>query len=1005
MSTRADEIFIAALELQPDEREPYLQTACQGDSMLLEEVRGLLQASCEPDSFLKTGGARQGAVWQAMVTETEVPESPKGFRIGQYRLIHELGRGGMAVVYLAERADGQFEQQVALKLVKIGSESEEMRRRFTQERQILASLSHPGIARMLDGGLSEEGRPYFVIEHIDGLPVDRYCDQHRLTIEERLRYFVAVADAVQYAHRNLIVHRDLKPRNILVDSDGQVKLLDFGIAKILDEGREAHKAPPTRTGVYPMTPEYAAPEQIRGEAISTATDVYQLGVLLYELLTGRRPYRLGERSPSELERIICERDVPAPSIAVSAGSEEQPPGQPDQGRREPPQQLAKRLRGDLDTIVLKALRKEPERRYASVEQLRLDIERYLSGQPVTAQKDTLRYRARKFLKRHTRAVAAALIVVMLIAGLTVVYTIGLSRERDRAQREAGKANQVATFLKELFVVSDPWHQSWEEVSARELLDRGAERVSSDLAEQPEMRAEMMFVLGDIYRKLGAYDRAQPLLEEVLEVHREVYHDRPARLASSVNAVANLYLEQGKYDESELLYQQALEMVRDRLGADHLDVAMGCSNLAVLHVRQGRYEEAESLFENALAIRESKLESHHPEVAANLNNLAGLLFLQGRYGEAGPLFERVTEIRRMNLGEDHPEVADSLSNLAAVYNQTGRLVEAESCFREALAVQERALGAEHPRVASTLNNLAGLYGSQGRIAEAEDLFRRSLEIREQVLGARHPQLASSIGNLALLCSMQGRYGEAETLYKRALSILEESVGPRHPAVTGVLRNIGLASLEQGRFRQAETYLARSLAISEETLGERHPKTGESLQGLGALYLEQERGAEAEDYLRRAGNVFRSTVGESHLLTATNLVSLARLATQQGNLSEADEHLRQAIKIAGPPEDGPQDIEREVVRATALVALGTVQQRLGDSEQAEASWQEAVEIMQGLHGGKTDSEIVVQHLDIHVKALLSLGRAEEAADLVDQLLATGWSSRELIGLCRQQGVLTE
>jgi serine/threonine-protein kinase len=512
---RVQELFEAALELDAGGRADFLRGECGDDRELCDEVLSLIDADSGEHSLL------DGHAVDALEPEPAVEEgaaSLEGALVGPYRVIERIGAGGMGAVYLAERADGHFERKVALKVIKRGMDTEEILARFRSERQILAQLRHLNIAHLLDGGVTDDGRPYFTMEYVDGVPIDRYCDEHRLTVEERLALFETVCEAVQYAQHNLVVHRDLKPSNILVTNDGQVKLLDFGIAKVVGEESEHERtgdAGLTRTGVRMMTPGYASPEQVRGEAVTTATDVYSLGVVLFELLAGHRPYNVMAETPRELERAIVETPPQRLSTAVAATRERvdaasrsvvtTTPEDVAEARRAIPAQLRKRLSGDLDNICLMALRKEPDRRYASAGLLLLDLQRHRQGIPVTARRDTFVYRAQKFAQRNRGAVVAAALIVVVVAALTTFYTMRLARERDRARLEAAKAAEVSEFLQSLFEVADPGQSKGEDITARELLDRGAERIETELAGQPEVQAEMMHVVGTVYHTLSVVD--------------------------------------------------------------------------------------------------------------------------------------------------------------------------------------------------------------------------------------------------------------------------------------------------------------------------------------------------------------------------------------------------------------------------------------------------------------------------------------------------------------------
>ena len=513
---KIDSLFEEALDLEPGEQQRFLAELAREDAELAEEVRGLLGFSeDEEDERLSLTKILTGPLWEQLGETVGITTRPeKGERIGAYRVVKEVGRGGMAVVYLAERADGAFDQEVALKLLQPGNLTDELLARFEQERQILASLNHPAIARLLDGGLDDKDRPFIVLEYVEGEPIDAYCDHHRLDLDARIELFLEVAKAVRYAHRQLVIHRDLKPSNILVTHEGQVKLLDFGIAKLLDPASAGEfAAPQTQTLNRRLTPEYASPEQVRGEAVSTASDVYQLGLLFYELLTGERAYRFAKGSATEAERVICTEIPRRPSTAKASESSLE-------ARQASGPQLSRRLRGDLDNIVLRSLAKEPERRYPSPAELIEDLERYRSGMPVKARPDTLRYRSGKFIRRHRFGLSAAAAIVALLIGYAVTATLQareIAKERDRARLEATKAQEVKDFLVDVFETSAPEERLGKETTALELLDQGSSRLQEELALQPETQAELLATVGEIYRKIGAFDRAEPLLTRAVEL--------------------------------------------------------------------------------------------------------------------------------------------------------------------------------------------------------------------------------------------------------------------------------------------------------------------------------------------------------------------------------------------------------------------------------------------------------------------------------------------------------
>ncbi|MDX1420057.1 MAG: serine/threonine-protein kinase, partial [Rubricoccaceae bacterium] len=639
---RVQTLFEQALEHDPDVRTAFLRRACGDDPALYEEVAALLAADEDTHPLL------DGLALDALdVSESELLGSAHRTddTIGPWRLGERIGRGGMGEVYLAERVEGGFAQTAALKLIKRGMDSEAVVRRFEAERQILARLEHPGIARLVGGGMADDGRPFFAMEYVEGEPITAYCDAHRLSVDARLRLFATVCEAVRYAHRNLVVHRDLKPSNILVSEDAegrpQVKLLDFGIARLLATDDDALL---TQTGHRVLTPAYAAPEQVTGGAVTTATDVYALGGLLYRLLCGQPPIETEGRTAQEVEADVLGAPPPPPSARATPEAAER--------RGTTPDRLARRLRGDLDTMALVALHKEPERRYGSAAELLDDVTRHLGGLPIEARRDSRGYRLTKFVGRHRAAVLATGGVVALVAVLVGFYTARLAAERDRAQGEADKAAEVSAFLASLFEGADPAQSRGADVTARELLAAGAQRVETELAGQPEVQAEMFGTIGRVYASLGLLDEASAALEKSL-----------ARL--------------------------------DAAGADPLDRARAQTALGDLRVSQGNYAAADSLLRRALAVQRAGHDGPHEETAATLGALGDLLQERGDYpASEAPLLDALAMQQALHDG-DHPTAAALLNSLGQTYYDLGRYDEAEAHYAEALAMRRRLHGDLHP----------------------------------------------------------------------------------------------------------------------------------------------------------------------------------------------------------------------------------------------------------------------------------------------------------------------
>ena len=784
---------------------------------------------------------------------TNVPaQDLSGNRIGPYRILRSLGVGGMGEVYLAERADQQFVQQVAIKIVRGGVLARGVQSRLKAERQILAQLDHPNIARLIDGGETADGAAYIVMEYIDGAPIDAYCDSRQLDVNARLRLFQIVCSAVHTAHQNLIVHRDLKPSNILVSAEGAPKLLDFGIAKLLDD-RQAlqHTLAVTHADIRVMTPDHASPEQVRGQPITTASDVYVLGVVLFELLTGTRPFIIPSLRLRDIERVICEQEPVRPS-AVFADEIDDKVRSIALARSANPLRLRRALEGDIDNIVLMAMRKEPQRRYASAQQMASDIQRHLDGMPVIARHDTFVYRAQKFIRRNWLGVGAGatlFAVTAAFAVITYVQSLHIAAERDQvklqranAERERARAEEVSEFLVNLFKLSDPEENRGNQVTARELLNSGAQRLRTGLQDQPATRAALLATVGAVYNSLGLYRDALPVLEESLALQRDA-HDR-VRL-STLLAQGRARLGSGDLVGADASLQSALRLAQSNFGAGSLETARSLWGLGELRHAQGRFNDAEGLYNRGLTLFETQHASP-TDVSWLLDDLAKIYEREQQWALAKLTYERALEIDRHLLGEDHPRIAVHLHNLAFVTENLGELKQAEVLYRDAISRQERIYGEHHPVTASAWGNFGLLLQREGRLSEAEPYLRRALAVMLSLYGPNHFDVAYNRVSLAMLLHEKGDLNAAESEYRQALAVYDKTLPPEHQWRASALMHLARLLAERGKAAEAAELSAQSIRIWTDTSPPGSPKTAQAhaIHGYAQLLLGQAPAASLE-----------------------------------------------------------------------------------------------------------------------------------------------------------------
>jgi serine/threonine protein kinase len=860
-------LFEELIETGPAERPARLASACGDD----------LELRCSLESLLASDQRREDPLLQAIGEAAESlleghQDRLIGTRVGAYRVASILGHGGMSTVYRGERDDSQYQQTVAIKVLQHATLHPRLRSRLHSERHILATLDHPSIARLIDSGDLEDGTPYLVMEYVDGESIDHYCDSRTLFVRERLELFVQVCAAVQYAHRNLVVHRDIKSANIFVTDSGAPKLLDFGIAKLLAPESLSHTLPVTRLQERILTPENAAPEQVLGRAITTATDIYALGVLLYQLLTGRSPYRLLSYSQLQLERAICMDDPARPSqmvISKLGGEQEADRGRISDRRGLSPQRLRARLSGDLDAIVAMAMRKEPERRYPSVEALADDLNRHLNGQPVRARQGGWRYHTVKLLRRHVwaaAAIAASFLGLALFAGAMLWENHRIELARDATSEERDRAQEVSAFLVEVFSQADPLHAQGKEMTAKDLLDRGAEKIKGNLSLQPEVRAQLLESIGLAYRRQGLSERSISLFEEAVAIRRQ---ERPLDNGKIAIALANLaraLTDAGHLISAEANLQQAVALTQtegQRDSVETADILVQFGNFAL--DAKSDPARAAQLFNQALVLYRKALGDQNLQVASALNGLASAAAWMSDYPSAENYQRQALGIFQATKPRTYPDNAVALATLGSILTQRGKYTEAEQVLNEASQIEIVVFGADHPRIASIEADLGVLYDREGDLPRAIAATETALRITRKWRGSSHYTVGYYLDSLATLFLKANDLAAAESGARQALAVYAESLPARHLYVASTRQLLGEVLLRRGLLAAAEAEFRTALDLSIGLAGADSWRTARSEASLGWVLIQRDRAAEGEPMLRAARLRLLAAVGAKHPAT--------------------------------------------------------------------------------------------------------------------------------------------
>jgi serine/threonine-protein kinase len=817
---RIQSLFHEAAVLPSGEQRAFLASACIDDSALIEDVLALLQEDARGTSLFDQPLAE---VAHRVLNEDE--NTLPFHELGAYRISKVLGEGGMGVVYLARREDlGSF---VALKLLRDAWLSPARRERFAAEQRTLAQLNHPSIARLYDADTLSDGTPFFVMEYVEGVPLTDYCSQHRCPIEVRLQLFRQVCEAVQYAHGNAVIHRDLKPSNILVKPDGTVRLLDFGIAKQLESlDVQAHQ---TMTALRLMTPAYASPEQIRGHRVGVQSDVYSLGVILYELLSGQPPFDLSNLGPAEAETVLLEHEPPRPSVTVKRNTL-------------PASASGGASWSDLDVLCLTAMHKDPERRYRSVEALVRDVDHYLKREPLEARPDTLRYRLEKFVKRNQREVLAAAVATVFLVGLVVFFTVRLARARDAALAEAARTQRMQRFTMNLFQGGDEAVGPADDLRVITLVDRGVQEAHA-LTGDRSAQAEIYQTLGSVYTNLGKLEQAEKLVDSALEQRKKLFGADSPEVADTLVALATVRDAQARYDEAERLTRQSLEISKRHLVPSHPAIGKATALLGKILEDRGTYPAAIAVLEEAVRLQ-SASEGSRADLSATLSELANCHFYAGNLDTSESLNQKILAMDRELYGERHPHIADDLINLGAIQYERGRFADAERYYRQGLDITQAFYGKDHPATSSALTMLGRGLVSEGKLDEAAGILEQALAIQEKAFGKVHPRVAGTLNELGKISQRRGKLDEAEAQLSRAADIYKSVYAGKHYYIGIALSNLAGVLVDRKEYGRAEKLYQEALEIYSKTLAPNHQNVGIAHVRLGRALLRDRRYSAAE-----------------------------------------------------------------------------------------------------------------------------------------------------------------
>ncbi|SMO40922.1 serine/threonine-protein kinase [Fodinibius sediminis] len=879
---RIESIIDQVLTLPEHRQQAYIEQACEGNEELKGEITLLLESIFDSKGWLENPGEFKESLYEDIANEqASLSDSATllGYTIGAYTLEELLGEGGMGAVYLARRSDGAFEHQVAVKVIREGRASETNIRRFQQERNILAGLNHPGIAKLFDGGVTDDGFPYFVMEYVDGVPIDQYCQKRNLSLNHRIALFTDVLKAVRHAHENLVIHRDLKPDNILINTSGEVKILDFGISKLLVDNDNSISLTQTRNRI--LTPRYAAPEQIRQQAVTTATDIYALGVVLYRLLWQSYPYNIDSASQYQLEQCIVKKPPQPPSANA----------QP-----EDPRQI-KQIKGDLDAIALKAIRKEPEERYRGISEFIEDLHRLEQGLPVSAREGSSLYQVKKILSRHKKGMSMAAGGMALLLALIGFYTQRIAEERNQAQLEAAKARETKDFMLNIFNQTNPARESYSgnDISAKSLLVSGIDKVENNLSDQPATYIELLVSIGDALENISAYESSEQAYTKALNKSRNYYGKNAPKTAAVLSDMATLERIRGNQQQAESLIVRALNMVEQNQEGPSLDFAHKYAIYGQIKAFQAEYDSAQTLYYKA---------DHHYTASGNsqsvhryttLDNLAEVEIRLGEYAQAE---EHLLEVHRFYeefYQQPHYNITQTLSSLGGLYAHMGKYQKSNQYLQKSIDVKTTLLGPDHIALATTYDALSVNYRELNELDKAEEFASRSLSLKKTVHGKKSLPYSYSLNNLGLVFLDRKEYDRAQASYEETISIKESLLEPDHPSLGVAYYNYASVLQDIGDLEEAKSYFERTLAIDKEAYSPEHYGVAIDYNALASVLTELGSLSRADSLFSLSGAIYSKELPSDHYRIAQNLVEHAKLQFIQQKYEQVQQKLEKAISI--------------------------------------------------------------------------------------------------------------